>query len=118
MTVTPGGEHPERAAEREDGILALLPLDLRARPRRAPRSNAPDSSASAAQEGNAPIGHLELDRGVVPPAHVAPQLQGNGEWLTGWSLPSAYRENRNGSRSVCGSPSTSFATSAPTPIIL
>src|SRR5665811_310416 len=47
-----------------------------------------------------------------------PQLHGNGLWEVGCSSPLAKRPKRNGSRSVLFSPSSSCATSLPTPIIL
>lgn len=47
-----------------------------------------------------------------------PQLQGNGEWLTGCSRPAAYLSKRNGSSRGWGSPSSSAAARAPTPTIL
>src|SRR5262249_62202943 len=72
-----------------------------------------------------PPGQLR-SRGRVSPgaaAGSAPeprpgQLHGNGELLTGCRSPVLYRPNLNGARSACCSPSSSFATRAPTPIIL
>src|SRR5262245_42967466 len=53
-------------------------------------------------------------KGPAPPH----QLHGNGLLETGWSLPSANREKRNGRSSSLSLPTTSSATSLPTPIIL
>ena len=87
------------------------------------------SSASGVSPGNvSPIpmganppctGRSNSSGGACPPGRSpTPSSRGYGEWLTGWSRPSANRENRNGSSSDCGSPRSSFATSAPIPIIL
>jgi hypothetical protein len=112
----PRGEHPERPAERRGRVLPGLPGDLQlvgiggvlGERLTDPGRREPAVHREIELEGRG------LRRGTLGHA----QLQGYGEWLTGWSRPSANREKRKGSSNPWGSPSSSFATSCPTPIIL
>ena len=88
-------------------------------------SDAPTSSSRPVSSARARRRAARRCSCAIQPAPTIPtrmvstgQLQGNGEWLTGCSSPVPYRPNLNGASSPCGSPSSSLATRAPTPIIL
>ena len=108
-------EHPERPAEREDRVLALLALDLHlvGRGRLLPRARGERVGGPRRERADREV---ELDGGVVPPAHAASSRE--GRVAHGVELPLGVPGETERLEQRLPLPSTSLATSAPTPIIL